>query len=355
MNNIIRIIITLQLTLIFTYRSFANPILVNKLSYDNLSEMSDRVIMQARFSPDGSKIITGGTLNDAYIWDTNSGEIILTLKGHRNFVSAVEFSPDGSKAITGSWEQTTKIWNVKTGELIRTLGEYKATGGGHIYGVGLSSDNKLAAVFQEDKGIIVWDANNKIILKQHPIYSGGKNKLIFSPDKKYLLMKNTNYGGCVLLDTERGIKDNFPLYDMQFVNTSTVITIESDMNLPYHYYFRKRDYPSFNIKVDLGDIYLGESNLYQTLSLNQNILIINKRHESSEEKKKTILDFIQLNTKEKLCTFIPSFTPKGDYPYMRAIQFSPDGKRFLGIQGDTVYIYDISNITSSIPNAATHK
>ena len=45
------------------------------------------------------------------MWDAESGEETLTLKGHTWKVESVVFSPDGKRIVSGSWDQTLKVWN----------------------------------------------------------------------------------------------------------------------------------------------------------------------------------------------------------------------------------------------------
>jgi dynein assembly factor with WDR repeat domains 1 len=64
------------------------------------------------------------------VWNTTTGEELLTLEGHKNVVYAIAFNnPFGDKIITGSFDKTckvwdsesytleTKLWDSKTGEL----------------------------------------------------------------------------------------------------------------------------------------------------------------------------------------------------------------------------------------------
>ena len=41
--------------------------------------------------------------------------------GHSGYVSSVAFSPDGTKVVTGSKDSTVKIWNVESGDVLHTL------------------------------------------------------------------------------------------------------------------------------------------------------------------------------------------------------------------------------------------
>ena len=64
------------------------------------------------FSPDGSRIVTGGWDQTAKVWDAKNGVELLSLKGHRGFVLSVAFSPDGTRIATGSDDSTVKVWDL---------------------------------------------------------------------------------------------------------------------------------------------------------------------------------------------------------------------------------------------------
>ncbi|CAL1172586.1 unnamed protein product [Cladocopium goreaui] len=74
------------------------------------------------FNKSGSKFITGSYDRTCRVWDTLSGEELLTLDGHKNVVYAIAFNnPFGDKIITGSFDKTARLWDANTGQCIHTL------------------------------------------------------------------------------------------------------------------------------------------------------------------------------------------------------------------------------------------
>src|SRR5262249_53576761 len=74
-------------------------------------------VLCVAFSPDGSRIVTGGTTGvgtgEASVWDARTGAELLELKGHTGFVMSVAFSPDGERIVTGSMDGTAKGWDAR--------------------------------------------------------------------------------------------------------------------------------------------------------------------------------------------------------------------------------------------------
>jgi WD40 repeat protein len=55
------------------------------------------------------------------LWDGQSGQELLSLKGHTDGVSSVAFSPDGQRLISASRDETVKVWDGRTGQEVLTL------------------------------------------------------------------------------------------------------------------------------------------------------------------------------------------------------------------------------------------
>jgi len=66
------------------------------------------------FSPDGKRIVSGSQDKTVKVWDAQTGQETLTLKGHSDLVTSVSFSPDGKRIVSGSGDKTLKVWDISS-------------------------------------------------------------------------------------------------------------------------------------------------------------------------------------------------------------------------------------------------
>ena len=48
------------------------------------------------------------------LWDTDSGQELMTLSGHTDYVFSVAFSPDGKTLLSTSKDKTIRFWHAAT-------------------------------------------------------------------------------------------------------------------------------------------------------------------------------------------------------------------------------------------------
>ena len=46
------------------------------------------------------------------IWDLETGRLVHSLQGHKNWIHCVSFSPNGDQIASGSEDKIIKIWNM---------------------------------------------------------------------------------------------------------------------------------------------------------------------------------------------------------------------------------------------------
>lgn len=74
------------------------------------------------FNKTGDRFVTGSYDRTCKVWETATGDELLTLEGHGNVVYAVAFNnPFGDRVLTGSFDRTAKLWSATTGVPSRRL------------------------------------------------------------------------------------------------------------------------------------------------------------------------------------------------------------------------------------------
>jgi WD40 repeat protein/tetratricopeptide (TPR) repeat protein len=73
------------------------------------------------FGPDGRRLASASYDQMVKVWDAQTGQETLTLKGHTQAVTSVCFSPDGRRLASASDDQMVKVWDAQTGQEQRTL------------------------------------------------------------------------------------------------------------------------------------------------------------------------------------------------------------------------------------------
>jgi len=55
------------------------------------------------------------------IINIDSGQALMTLKGHADCVKSILYFAEKDKLLSASWDKTLKVWDLKTGEEKKTL------------------------------------------------------------------------------------------------------------------------------------------------------------------------------------------------------------------------------------------
>ena len=126
-------------------------------------------ILSAAFGPDGARVVTGSYDNTAKVWDANTGKEAFALKGHTGSVWSASFSPDGKRIVTASSDKTAKVWDAKTGTQLFPLTGHKD----YVRRAAFSADGTRIVTASDDKAAKVWNAKTKDeihVLEGHTAY-----------------------------------------------------------------------------------------------------------------------------------------------------------------------------------------
>jgi WD40 repeat protein/tRNA A-37 threonylcarbamoyl transferase component Bud32 len=77
-----------------------------------------------QFSPDGKRLLTAFDFFPdcvARVWDVATGKELFACQGHTQPLYAARFSPDGSKIVTASKDTTARVWDAATGKQLLVL------------------------------------------------------------------------------------------------------------------------------------------------------------------------------------------------------------------------------------------
>ena len=158
-----------------------------------LNPIPENNVLDLAFTPDGSRLVTVGLDETPDVWDTVTGERLLSLAGHFwwwNVVSTA-VSSDGTRIATNGPEGQLIIWDSQTGEQLLAQ---TTTGYGSL-DVALSPDGSHAASADSDGAVRVWDLNAAegerllFTLSGHGSYV---QSVAFSPDGNLIASASAN-------------------------------------------------------------------------------------------------------------------------------------------------------------------
>lgn len=133
------------------------------------------------FSPDGQRIVSGGSDATLRLWNAQTGEAIgEPLVGHEEGVLSVAFSPDGQRIVSGSSDTTLRLWDAQTGGAI---GEPLTGHSSVVLSVAFSPDSQRIVSGGEDSVLRMWNARTGEAIGQ-PFrgHTAAVRSVAFSPD-----------------------------------------------------------------------------------------------------------------------------------------------------------------------------
>jgi WD40 repeat protein len=102
---------------------------------------------------DGKQVISGSADNTLKVWNLETGEELFTLRGHTLPITSVAVTPDGKLAISGSWGKTLKVWDLEARKELFTLIGHTCM----VTAIAVTPDGKRVISGSLDKTLKVWD------------------------------------------------------------------------------------------------------------------------------------------------------------------------------------------------------
>lgn len=127
------------------------------------------------FSPDARFVVTGGSDYTSVegaqvkVWDAATGRAVRELKGHTQFIHAVEWSGDGRLIATASADGTARLWDARTGAEVRRLGGRAAP----VRDVQFSPDGRFVLARGADHAARLYESATGRLVAQMLTLEGG--------------------------------------------------------------------------------------------------------------------------------------------------------------------------------------
>ena len=135
------------------------------------------------FSPDG-RWFALGVRDEIVVLDVKRDwRVARSWAAHHGPILEVRWSPDGTRLVSAGWDRLARVWEATTGEELGQLEGHEL----ELHNAAFSIDGRFIATTSEDKTVRLWDATNFIELAEERYqHAADAMGLDFSPDGRWL-------------------------------------------------------------------------------------------------------------------------------------------------------------------------
>ncbi len=137
----------------------------------------------AVFSPDGKQILSASNDNTIRVWNSHSGQCLVAMEGHAGYVYSATFSPDGRYVVSASQDDTVRIWDTFSGQCLQILKGHT----GWVANASFSPDGLFVVSAASDNTIRIWEVSSGDCLHTMKGHSRTVYTAVFSPNGKYIV------------------------------------------------------------------------------------------------------------------------------------------------------------------------
>ena len=196
------------------------------LTYRGHNRLPNKVNLQATiytiaWAPDGSRIASAGDGASVHVWNAVTGQKLTFYQEHSGLLPQIYtavWSPDGKQVASACSctglrpDKTVHRWDAVTGQ---TLSRYHVDSSWNpnfsVLSVAWSPDGKHLAATCGDKTIQVWDTANEHLVLTYPFRSTWASHIAWSPNSRYLASAHPDHTACIW-DTFAGTKTSIMTY-----------------------------------------------------------------------------------------------------------------------------------------------
>lgn len=143
-------------------------------------------LMDTSWSPDGNRLAAASTSGIVRVWDVNTNEMLLVLRGHTDWAESVAWSPDGTRLASVGRDGTLRVWNANAGQQLLVLRERAA----RLIDVAWSPDSTRIATVGISGQVVVWNSYSGQQI--HMLFGHSAWCVTWSPDGTRLVSGGTD-------------------------------------------------------------------------------------------------------------------------------------------------------------------
>ncbi|VVB11615.1 unnamed protein product [Arabis nemorensis] len=163
-------------------------------SFTHVSEFPfDWSVNNTSVSPDGKMLAVLGDSAECLISDSQSGKVISSLEGHKDYSFASAWHPNGLILATGNQDMTCRLWDIRNPS--KSFAVLKGNIGA-IRGLKFTSDGRFLAMAEPADFVHIFDTQSGFVQSQEIDLFGEIAGISFSPDTEalYVGVADRTYG-----------------------------------------------------------------------------------------------------------------------------------------------------------------